>query len=110
MATCVHDMLSEFSLDFIGLQETVKKDYDQIFSKASPWQQFFWKWVPLIGKSRGILYGVKNDFLDMKKCNWGLIVVYGAAQDELKNDFCTELASFCHNMNFPMLWLEISIS
>jgi hypothetical protein len=28
-------------------------------------------------------------------------VVYGATQDELKNDFLTELASFCRNMNYP---------
>jgi hypothetical protein len=113
-------MMSDYSLDFIGLQETMKSDYDQsFFQKIDPGNKFFWKWVPSVGKSGGILCGVKTNSLDVnpvkigrfmlqfvlwdkiKKCNWGLIVVYGAAHDDLKMDFLTELAAFCHGMHCP---------
>jgi hypothetical protein len=36
-----------------------------------------------------------------KKCNWGLIIVYGAAQEEIKEDFIAELSSFCNSMLVP---------
>jgi hypothetical protein len=39
----------------------------------------------------------------MKKCNWALIVVYGAPHEEDKPDFLTELASFCHNLFMPYI-------
>jgi hypothetical protein len=44
MATCVRDMLNNFSLDFIGLQEKIKKDYDQhVFQKLDPGNSYSWK-------------------------------------------------------------------
>jgi hypothetical protein len=83
------------------------------FRKIDPGNNFFWKWVPSVGKSGGILCGVKNDSLYVnavkigrfmlqfvlwvksKKCNSRLIVVYSAAHDDMKMDFLTDLAAFC---------------
>jgi hypothetical protein len=87
---CVKDLIVDYTLDFIGLLETIKKDYDNsFFRKLDPNNIFFWKWVPSIGRSGGILCGVRNDSLEVnafkagrfmlqfilwdksKKCNWG---------------------------------------
>jgi hypothetical protein len=44
MATCIRDMMSDYYLDFIGLQETTKSDYDQsFFRKIDLGNNFFWK-------------------------------------------------------------------
>jgi hypothetical protein len=82
---------------------------------------YFWKWIPSRGKSGGILCGIKNDSLDVsafksgkymlqfvlwnknKKCTWFLIVVYGAAHEENKTKFLTELASFCYGFFMPFI-------
>jgi hypothetical protein len=119
---CVKDMMFDYSLDFIGIQETMKENYKMsFFRKLDPKNEYFWKWTPPIGKSGGILCGIRNDSLEVnafkagkymlqfilwdkvKKCNWALIVVYGAAQEENKNDFLTELASFCHGILMPYI-------
>jgi hypothetical protein len=39
----------------------------------------------------------------VKKCNWALIGVYGAAHEENKNEFLIELASFCHGILMPYI-------
>jgi hypothetical protein len=39
----------------------------------------------------------------MKKVSWSLLVAYGAAQEEQKNDFLTELAAFCNNVSTPFI-------
>jgi hypothetical protein len=92
-----------YTLHFIGLLETIKKDCDNsFFRKLDPNNIFFWKWVHSTSRTGGILCGVRNDSLEAnafkadkfmlqiilwdrnKKCNWVLIVVYGAAQEEAK--------------------------
>jgi hypothetical protein len=91
------------------------------FRKIDPGDSYFWKWVPSIGRSGGILCGIKNETLKvsvfkagrfmlhfvlwdkMKKVSWSLLVAYGAAQDEQKNDFLTELAAFCNNVSTPFI-------
>jgi hypothetical protein len=103
IVACIKDMMHDYSLDFIGIQETMKKDYKMSFFRTlDPMNNYFWKWIPSRGKSGGILCGIKNDSLDVsafksrkymlqfilwdknKKCNWALIVVYGAAHEENK--------------------------
>ena len=33
VVTCIKDMMRDYSLDFIGIQETMKKDYNMSFSE-----------------------------------------------------------------------------
>ena len=106
MATCLSDMISDHSLDFLGLQETMKKNFSpKCLRRIDPFGSFHWNWIPSVLKSGGILCGVRCDKLDIiscvkgkhmlqlvlldrpKKLKWGLIVVYGPAHEELKGDF-----------------------
>jgi hypothetical protein len=85
MATCIKDMMSDYSLDFIGLQETMKSDYDQsFFRKIDPDNNFFWKWVPSVGKSGGILCGVKPDSLDLNAVKIGRFMLQFVLWDKIK--------------------------
>ena len=43
------------------------------------------------------------------KVKWNLITVYGAAQDERKDAFLSELALFCSRNRDPFILGEISI-
>ena len=119
---CLRDMMKDFSLDFIGIQETMKKEYKQSFFRSiDPESKYFWKWNPSVGRSGGILCGIRSETLDVsgfksgkfmmqfvlwdkiKKCNWALIVVYGAAQEEHKEEFLAELAAFFHGCLMPYI-------
>jgi hypothetical protein len=54
ISTSISHMLNDFSLDLIGIQETMKHDHDIIFyRKLDDANKCFWKWVPSIGKSCG---------------------------------------------------------
>ena len=67
MATCLSDLIREYCLDFIGIQETMKKDFSSKFSrKIDPGECFCWIWIPSVGKSGGILCGTKNDTFDIR--------------------------------------------
>jgi hypothetical protein len=86
-----------------------------------PGDNYFWKWVPSVGRSSGILCGVKNDSLEvsafkagrymlvfvlwdkLKKVSWSLLVAYGVAQEEHNNDFLTGLSAFCNNVFTPYI-------
>ena len=90
-----------------------------MLEENSPFGSFHWNWIPSVGKSGGILCGVRCDKLDIiscvkgkhmlqlvlldrpKKLKWGLIVVYGPAHEELKGDFLVELAPTCIGMQVP---------
>jgi hypothetical protein len=110
-------------LDFIGLQETIKKDYSPaFFRKIDPFNQFCWKWVASVGRAGGILGGfryarfevcetvinrffIKVTLMDLKiQKKWCLAIVYGAAQEEDKEDFLTELGNICRDQRLP-LWV-----
>jgi hypothetical protein len=90
-------------MDFIGLQETMKREYKQsFFRKIDPGNNSFWKWIPSVDKSGGILCGVRYEVLEVqavkigefmilmflwdkiKKCRWAAILVYGHAHDNKK--------------------------
>lgn len=69
---------------------------------------------PAKGRSGGILVGIRMEFYDVgsfrqgdfmlqlnlwdkiNKIKWNLLVVYGAAQEENKLDFLTELSAFLY--------------
>ena len=122
MSTCLIDMISANELDFIGLQETMKKSYTPaFFRQIDPYQKFHWEWIPSRGKSGGILCGLNKEKFDIlttkcgkyilqlnlfdknKNCSWALMTVYGAAHDEQKPEFIAELSSMCHSSNIPYL-------
>ena len=103
MAACHTGMVKDHNLDFICLQETMKKEYKaSFFRKIDPGGIFFWKWISSVGKSGGILCGVKQDTFGVlghkigdftlrmdlwdnaKKCKWSLLTVYGPAHDDRK--------------------------
>lgn len=121
-ATCLVEVIRDYKLDFIGILETMKQTYsDKFFRKIDPSNSFFWKWAPSVGKSGGILVGVRNEFLDVsgtrignniiqfnlwdkrKKCQWALLVVYGPAHEELKEAFLSDLSEWCNKVNMPYI-------
>src|SRR4051812_41114089 len=86
-----------------------------------PFNLFSWNWIPSIGKSGGLISGVRKNKLEVlscvlgkyvlqlivfdveRKCNWGILSVYGAAHEEGKEEFLTELASFCSHISVPFI-------
>ena len=114
ISACLTDIIKDYEVDFIGLQETMKQKYSPAyFRKIDPLNAFFWKWIPSVGKSGGILCGARYDSLGVqtvklgkhmvlmnlwdnkKKCRWSDITVYGPAHEDLK-PLLAELASFCN--------------
>jgi hypothetical protein len=106
MSTYLVDFLKQQAVDFIGLQETIKKDYSEaFFRRIDPLHQFTWNWLPSVGRAGGILGGlrksrfdccnvsmgnffVKMVVMDIKmQIKWAMVIVYGAAQEENKEDF-----------------------
>uniref|UniRef100_A0A452YKI6 Endonuclease/exonuclease/phosphatase domain-containing protein n=1 Tax=Aegilops tauschii subsp. strangulata TaxID=200361 RepID=A0A452YKI6_AEGTS len=66
MATCLSDLISDHSLDFLGLQETMKKDFSsKCLRRIDPFNLFKWIWVPSEGKSGGIMCGLRQDTLEV---------------------------------------------
>ena len=122
MATCLSDLISDHSIDFLGLQETLKKDFSpKIIRRFDPFGNFHWEWVPVVGRSGGILCGIRTNTLEVLGCTkgryllqlnikdfktkkaWILFVVYGSAHEEHRDDFLRELASFCNSTDLPYI-------
>jgi hypothetical protein len=122
MSVFLSDFLRAQEVDFIGLQETIKKDYSPtFFRKFDQHNEFEWRWIPSVGRSGGILGGfrssrfeickttvgrfhIKVSLFDKKiQMKWNLIIVYGAAQIEDKDDFLIELGSACSDQELPLL-------
>ena len=122
MAACLTDIIRSYKLDFICLMETMKHTYtDKFFRKFDFAGDFFWKWAPSVGKSGGILVGVRSESLEVlgtrigkyivqinvwdkkNKCQWALLAVYGSAHEEFKEEFLAELSSWCNIVNLPYI-------
>jgi hypothetical protein len=122
MSVFLSDLLREQEIDFVGLQETIKKDYStSFFRRFDPYSLFEWRWLPSVGRSGGILGGfrssrfdvcdttmgkfhIKVNLLDLKlQLKWNLVIVYGAAQLEDKEDFLAELGNVCSDQSLPLL-------
>ena len=94
---------------------------DKILRKIDPKETYLWKWLPSRGKSGGILSGVNLEVLDMgsfhegkyllqltlwdkqMKQKWDFINMYGAAHEENKLEFLTELARVCSGITIPYM-------
>jgi hypothetical protein len=94
---------------------------------SSVWRKFDmdnsynWLWSPSVGRSGGILCGIKSSRFNIKSFSVGrffvkarvcdlkfqkeywLIVVYGAAQDEDKDLFLQNFSDICENLDIPSL-------
>jgi hypothetical protein len=94
---------------------------------SSMWRKFDlnnsynWLWSPSVGRSGGILCGIKSSRFNVMAFSVGrffvkarvsdlklqqeywLIIVYGAAQDEDKDLFLQNLSNICENLDIPTL-------
>jgi exonuclease III len=67
MTTCVKEFLLSRKADFVGLQETMKKYTDKVFRQIDPGKDFEWQWIPSVGKSGGVLCGVRIERFEVRK-------------------------------------------
>ena len=62
----IKDLLADNMVDFVGLQESMKKKYSNaFFRKIDPNKKYVWHWIPSDGKSRRILCGVNMEKFDV---------------------------------------------
>jgi hypothetical protein len=62
----VKDLVDEYSLDFIGIQETQGESFKgALLHQIGARQQFFWHVAASNGRYRGILVGIRNDKFDV---------------------------------------------
>jgi hypothetical protein len=48
-------------------QETIVNDFtEQMFKKVDPNRLYLWDWMPIVGKSGGLLSGLKLDRFDVE--------------------------------------------
>jgi hypothetical protein len=126
---CLRDLIYEHKFDFIRLQEIMKRKVDNsIWRKFDLDNSFNWLWSPSVGRSRGILCGIKSSRfnaitffvgrffvkarvsdLKLQKEYW-LIIAYWAAQDEDKDLFLQTFSDICENLDIPALIGGILIS
>lgn len=94
---------------------------DSLIRKFDPQQNYLWLWSPFKGKSGGILVGVLIESYEvgsfrqgeymiqlnlwdkLAKIKWNLLIVYGAAHEEGKIPFLSELSNFCSSNQEPLL-------
>ena len=83
MSSMLKDLLAEYEVDFVGLQETMRKNYsDKFFRKIDYGKKFAWHWVPSNGKSGGILCGISLDRFEVLKFVEGLFTVNAIVHDK----------------------------
>jgi exonuclease III len=118
----LRDVIMKEKVNFIGLQETNKKDFDESWLNfISGNKNFVWVWSPPNGRSGGLLVGFDSDMFDVREKElgefmirllviqkdsgfiWNFINVYGAAQNDQKQNFLSELSSFCSKCSHPLL-------
>ena len=119
----------QYNLDFMALQETGRDNFTtQFLNSLSGGVDFDWHYLPPMGRSGGILLGVKCETLEVMSVvygefavkfrvrskvdgfKWALVVVYAAAQLELKPDFLADLVRICGDETLPIMVGEILIS
>lgn len=122
MSSCLKDLLYTYHVDFVGPQETIKKNYSEnFFRKVDPGKSFAWHWIPSVGRSGGVLCGINSENFDIISVNIGTfavkaivldkklnkkvcwVTVYGPPHDDKKEEFLTEMASLCSDQSLPLL-------
>ena len=122
VSSFLRNLIMEHKFDIIGLQETMQAEIDNaILRKFDPLQNYLQKWIPSRGRSGGILSGIRLNSLDVGsfkegkyilqlnlwdktlKTKWNFMNIYGSPHEVSKEDFLTELASFCGTCQEPYL-------
>ena len=112
----VKETLRERRLDFLALSETGRSNFSTSFlSNLAVGLDFSWFCLPPQGRSGGMLIGVNMTTIQVMNVEvgdfcvklyvksksdgfeWVLVSVYGAAQDDRKNLFLSELVRLCEN-------------
>jgi exonuclease III len=112
--TFLHDVAADNKLDFIALSETNKNSFStQCLENFSAGADFIWHWKCPRGLSGGMLMGVNQASFEVQNIedgdyhikfiiknktdgfHWALVSVYGAAQEEHKEHFLSELVRAC---------------
>ncbi|CAN6182020.1 unnamed protein product [Urochloa humidicola] len=110
----LHDTTQQNQLDFIALSETNRKDFSTTWlENFSAGADFLWHWRSPRGMSGGLLVGVRHSTFVIDRVEegdyhirvfltnridgfrWVLVSVYGAAQEEQKESFLSELVRAC---------------
>jgi exonuclease III len=118
----VSESIREYSLDFIALLETGRSSFTVHFLRhLAGGRDFSWFCLPPHGRSGGILIGINNLTLEIKKVTtgdfcvklyirnksdgfeWVFIPVYGAAQEAHKPEFLSEIVRMCDNEPLPKI-------
>jgi hypothetical protein len=64
----------------LGCKKLSKKIMIEVFfRKLDPGDSYFWKWVPSVGRSGGILCGVKNESLEVSVFKAGRFMLHFCA-------------------------------
>jgi hypothetical protein len=122
IAMDIKNLLTETSVDFIGLQETMKRKYTEKFFRSIDSNRLYaWHWLPSQGRSGGILCGIKKENFDIIKVTehefaveaevWDkktkmslrLITIYGPTHEERREQFLRELSTICAKNELPMI-------
>ena len=122
------DLILDYKLEFVGIQETKKEKIDDSFlSFVSGYLEFKWCSLPAKGSAGGILVGLRDDLFEIVSYScgsfcvsvqvlnktdafiWNLIVVYGTAYAEFKLDFFVELHEVMERNPLPTLIGGISM-
>jgi len=122
MSSLLKEILTDYAVDFVGLQETMRLKYpDKFFRKIDYGKKFAWHWIPSNGRSGGILCGVNLDRFDVikfieatfslkaivqdkkEKRTLSLVTVYGPAHEENRDLFLTELSQICSTNTYSMI-------
>lgn len=83
LSSFIKDMIHDYQLDFLGIQETMKKNFkDSLFRKVDIQKSFAWHWVPSRGKLGGMLCGINIDRFDVKNFESGAHVISAVVQDK----------------------------
>jgi len=118
----ISDLTKEHNLSFIAISETSRKNFTSPFLKnLCAGRDFLWHVKEPRGRSGGILLGIDlnvydigaivegNHYVKFHLCNkmdgykWALVVVYGPAQNNLKEQFLTELVNMCSHETSPTI-------
>jgi hypothetical protein len=66
------ELIRKERIDFIGLQETNKKSFeDSWLNSISGNRNFAWFWTPVNGRSGGLLVGFNADVFDVREIEMG---------------------------------------
>jgi exonuclease III len=118
----VSELIKEHKFDFLCIQETMVEYFlDSCFRQVDPGREYMWDWTPSTSKSGGILSVMKLDRFDVGSrfqgefvlqhnlwdkqmgIKWNILNVYGAAHDDKKDKFLSELAACCSKNKEPYL-------